>query len=140
VVLGVGCDAVLRLDTSPLRHFFWIEVWLGMLVVVDVGVCCKPKGECGFVAILWRSCQLNIITRTSVAGSQKKRSPCTSGLCVDLSKFSLVCTHRRHEIMKLHYRYHVSIFYQYIKIIRQSFHYQYYISDIKKVRNKIQYL
>jgi hypothetical protein len=43
-----------------------------MLVVVDVGVCCKPKGECGFVAILWRSCQLNIITRTSVAGSQKK--------------------------------------------------------------------
>jgi hypothetical protein len=52
VVLGVGCDAVLRLDTSPLRHFFWIEVWLGMLVVVDVGVCCKPKGECGFVAIL----------------------------------------------------------------------------------------
>jgi hypothetical protein len=72
VVLGVGCDAVLRLDTSPLRHFFWIEVWLGMLVVVDVGVCCKPKGECGFVAILWRSYQLNIITRTSVAGSQKK--------------------------------------------------------------------
>jgi hypothetical protein len=51
VVFGVGCAAVLRLGASPLRHF-WIEVGLGMLVVVDVGVCCKPKGECGFVAIL----------------------------------------------------------------------------------------
>jgi hypothetical protein len=35
-----------------------------VLGVGVVGVCCKPKGMCGVVAILGVSCQLNTMTRT----------------------------------------------------------------------------
>jgi hypothetical protein len=58
---------------APVPAFSRLEVGSGVLVVGVVGVCCKPKGWCGTVAILWRFlCKLNTKTRTSVAGSLKK--------------------------------------------------------------------